>query len=175
MDSNIILKTIIAHPEEFIQWTIGITAVLTAIALAAVKLHKWIERYRILRNALDEREELIDAHTKKLQILDEKYDLIISKIDNMSDILNRHIEDSKLDNQAILRDGIMRLYRHIKSFKYQYILDQDLQNYVSMFERYSQDDGNGYVHNVVDPFIRGLPVFLSDDQAQEYFETNEHI
>lgn len=80
-----------------------------------------------------------------------------------------HIQDSKLDNQAILRDNISRLYRYIKSSKHQYILDQDLQNYISMFDRYSKDHGNGYVHDIVDPYMRSLPVFLSTEQAEEYF------
>lgn len=51
----------------------------------------------------------------------------------------------------------------------QYILDQDLQNYISMFDRYSKDHGNGYVHDIVDPYMRSLPVFLSTEQAEEYF------
>lgn len=38
-----------------------------------------------------------------------------------------------------------------------------------MYTRYIQDDGNGCVHNTVDPFMRSLPVFLSDEQAMEYF------
>ena len=111
----------------------------------------------------------LKAHEKQIEKLDEKYDLLIDKIDRMVTNLDNHIEDSKLDNQAIVRDNISRFYRYIKSSKHQYILDQDLQNYISMFDRYSKDHGNGYVHDIVDPYMRSLPVFLSTEQAEEYF------
>ena len=114
--------------------------------------------------------ELTNKHTKEIENLNTKYDSIIHRLDKLTNSLESHIQDSQLDNQAILRDSIMRLYRRIKTFDNQYILDQDLQNYISMFDRYSKDKGNGYVHDIIDPFMRSLPVFLSEAQAEEYFK-----
>lgn len=172
--ADIILDTFLEYPGTLVKWVLITIAIISIICLAIVKIYKYAERYRLKRNELDEREELLNQHSDDIKSLNEKYDVIINKIDQMNKSLSEHIEDSRLDNQAILRNEIIHMYQNIKSYKNQYILDRDLQNYISMFDRYSKDLGNGYVHDVVDPFIRNLPAFLSDEQAEEYFAKGEN-
>lgn len=170
MEGNIIVETFIAHPEEFVRWIFAILGVVASIVTATVLAYKTIEKYRLRRNELDERTALIHSNTENIEELKDRYDCIIEKMDKISSALDYHIENSRLDNQAMFRNDLITLYRHIKSYKNQYILDQDLQNYISMFDRYTRDNGNGYVHDVIDPFIRSLPIFLTDEQADEYFK-----
>lgn len=139
--------------------------VISLIEWVADKLGLETKKMRVER----EIQEKINTQEEQISALNERYDLVIDKLDNIVNSLDAHIKESQLDNQAILRDNISRLYRYIKGCKNQYILDQDLQNYISMFDRYSKDHGNGYVHDVIDPYMRSLPVFLSTEQADEYF------
>lgn len=110
----------------------------------------------------------------KLDILIQKTETQQSAIDRLECQLADHVNESKLDNQAILRNDIMQIYRRVKNRKpHHYILEEELKNYVSLFDRYSKANGNGYVHDIVDPFIRSVPVFLSDTEAEVHFAEYE--
>lgn len=172
-NSNIIIKTLISHPEAFLQWLFAIAALIAVIVAVSIKVYKWIEKYRSARNELDKRELLLDEHTADIKKLEQSYDKLDKKIDKLTDTLTDYVEHSKLDSQAMLRDDILHLYRDCKRQEHQYILDQDIQNYLSLYKRYDANHGNGYVHDIVDPYMRSLPTFLSEEQAKDYFEKNK--
>lgn len=115
-----------------------------------------------------------DEIMNKLDILIQKTDTQQNAIDRLECQLSDHVNESKLDNQAILRNDIMQIYRRVKNRKpHHYILEEELKNYASLFDRYSKANGNGYVHDFVDPFVRSVPVFLSDSEAEMHFAEYE--
>lgn len=143
--------------------------------------HKHEEDTHMFENRFNESDAKLNASDAKLDEIMNKLDVLAQKTDTQQQTINQlqcqladHMNESKLDNQAILRNDIMQIYRRVKSRKpHHYILEEELKNYVPLFDRYGKANGNGYVHDIVDPFMRSVPTFLSDAEAEDFFADYE--
>lgn len=100
---------------------------------------------------------------KSMQEVDSKLDTIGAKVDGMVTAFENYEERQKKVNVITLRDKIKYIYN--KCLATNYILDKDKQDFKDAYDEYIENGGNSYVKDEVEPFIHGLRVFLSDENA----------
>ena len=181
MDTNILQETFIKHPAETLQWIIFAGVLILGAVYACKKIYGWIENYRTKRNHADAMIKTMQDNAESIKEMRETMKDIVEKMDSMQTSLSGQIKDldkritdtaqTSADNdRAILKDRISQVYMRAKRKQHPYILDGEFDNYISMLERYEALDGNGEVHEKIDPFIRSLPMFFSDEEAEAHFK-----
>lgn len=153
--------------STLIAWFSGLIALLGAACGITVKIYQSIEKYRHTRNLMDTKNELLIKHSNDIADLFDRYEQLDKHLELLVQSLDAYINDSKADSQALFRDRIMQLYRYTKQHKTPYILEDDMENYISLFKRYTENGGNGYIHDVVDSFMHNLPLYISEKDLQQ--------
>lgn len=100
---------------------------------------------------------------KSMQEVDNKLDTIGDKVDGMVKAFGDFEIRQKNVNTIVLRDKIKYIYK--KCLTDGYILDKDKRDFKDAYDEYVANGGNSYVKDEVEPFIHGLRVFLSEENA----------
>jgi hypothetical protein len=157
------------------EWLKNNAGLLIEILLALFIISNWIwtnfnKAYK-LKKSSEDFHETVKNHTKQIAEMDirhgEDYKEISNKIDGLTNKLDHFIEETKKDNQVILRDKIYDVYK--LTLQKGYILEKDSKNYHYALERYLANGGNSYVTDEIKPRMEDFKVFLSDEDAEEYF------
>lgn len=132
---------------------------------------KQLNSWRKKKNKQEEKEVTLEDHTKQIADMDarhkEDYVKLDCKIDNLTGTLAHFIDETKKDNQVILRDKIYDIYKI--TIQKGYVLEKDSKNYHYALDRYKANDGNSYVCDEIEPRMKEFKVFLSDEDAHDYF------
>jgi len=124
------------------------------------------------KNMEDEKDDTIEYHTKQITEMDtrhkEDYQQINGKIDALTVTLDVFIQETKKDNQVILRDKIYDLYKI--TLKNGYLIEKDSKNYHYALARYKANEGNSYILDEVVPKMKEFKVFLCKEDADEYLK-----
>lgn len=94
-----------------------------------------------------------------------------NKIDELTDTLKSYINETKLDNQTIMRTDLLNIYHEVH--KKGYILECELDAFTETMSRYEKNGGDGKMHTVVQPYIEEIAknkMFQSDIEAELYFK-----
>lgn len=159
------LQYIENHKELFIAFG----AFLTSIGIETTpkisfspwsSLFNWLGKQLTsdLRNDIETMNEKIDSNRKQ------------SHDENMATCqkLDDFIKETQMDNQAIMRDRLLRIYH--TTLKKGYILEKDNENFHSLLKRYKANGGNSYILNDVAPRMESFKVYLSENDAESYYK-----
>lgn len=133
---NIIIQTLVAHPEAFIKWLLAAGFLLAGAVTAGIKLYKGIEKYRKLRNSQEEKDELIQA-------LEDNQEKLRLSVDIMS-----------ISIRNIIKTHIVREYNYFTRLGWIDIYSLDCVE--RLYQSYSELDGNTYICDLVSK-LRDLP------------------
>lgn len=140
--NNIIVQTMIDHPEAFIQWLLALFVLFTGACTAAVKCYKYVEKYRSLRNSLDQKENMISELEKNQTKLNTSVDLMMTSIRN------------------IIKAQIVREYNY---FIHMGCIDiYSLDCVERLYQSYTDLDGNTYISDLINK-LRELPNHLPEE------------
>jgi hypothetical protein len=150
-------------------------AVISAIVFASIKIYKAFMKLHNAKSEQEKKDYTIESHSKQIAEMDlrhkEDYKNLDTKIDTLTTTLQMFISETKKDNQVILRDKIYDIYQ--LTLQKGYILEKDNKNYHYALERYLANDGNSYVCDEIEPRMKDFKVFISDEDAEEYFKKND--
>lgn len=140
--NNIIVQTMIDHPEAFIQWFLALFVLFTGACTAAVKCYKYVEKYRSLRNSLDQKENMISELEKNQTKLNTSVDLMMTSIRN------------------IIKAQIVREYNYFIRMGCIDIYSLDCVE--RLYQSYTDLDGNTYISDLINK-LRELPNHLPEE------------
>ena len=140
--NNIIVQTMIDHPEAFIQWFLALFVLFTGACTAAVKCYKYVEKYRSLRNSLDQKENMISELEKNQTKLNTSVDLMMTSIRN------------------IIKAQIVREYNYFIRMGCIDIYSLDCVE--RLYQSYTDLDGNTYINDLINK-LRELPNHLPEE------------
>lgn len=78
--------------------------------------------------------------------------------------LDDFVKETKMDNQAIMRDRLLQIYWDTISKGY--ILEKDNQNFHSLLDRYKANGGNSYIVHDVAPRMAEFKVYISENDLE---------
>ena len=127
-------------------------------------MQKHGERIQEVDKKLEQHIKDADEKLEKcMKEVDDKLDKIGDKVDGMAKAFGDFEVRQKSVNTIVLRDKIKYIYK--KCLIDGYILDKDKRDFKDAYDEYIANDGNSYVKDEVAPFIHGLRVFLSEENA----------
>lgn len=157
-----------SEPGSFLSFVLALMVIVAFIKVAE-KVWSWcslkLTSYYNIRRKKETQTEQVTNQDKRITEIDEKLDAVMSKIDEIVDTFNKFEERQKSVNTILLRDKIKYIYK--KCLTDGYILDKDKQDFKYAYDEYVANGGNSYVIDEVEPFIHGIKVFLSDEDAKE--------
>lgn len=165
------MDDIIKYFSESGNFLSFITAIIIIAALIKVaeKIFSWasakLTAYYNMRKGKETQKETIDNQDKRITEIDDKLDDVIDKMDTIVDTFDKFVVRQKSVNTILLRDKINYIYKECLAKGY--ILDKSKQNFKYAYDEYVANGGNSYVIDEVEPFIHGLKVFLSDEDAKK--------
>lgn len=112
---------------------------------------------------------------KQITDINKKLDVLADDISALTNILNEHIEESKLDTQASMKAQLMQIFHDVH--KKGYIIECDAETFNDVLKRYENAKGNGHIHSVVKPYITEMSknhLFQSECEAQAYKKEHGH-
>ena len=140
---------------------------LAATIVLIEKLYRWIveklKNYYNFRRGKEKEKETSEKHEERLNEFDTKLDTISAKVNEIVTHLDKFVANQKNVNTVLLRDKIYYIYK--EALKKGYILDKDKQNFKFAYDEYIANGGNSYIRDEVEPFIHGLKVYISDEDA----------
>jgi vacuolar-type H+-ATPase subunit I/STV1 len=158
------------------EWLNQNAALVIGIILALINIGGWVwtkfnQAYKIKRD-YENFHDVVNNHSKQISDMDtrhkEDYTKLDEKLDTISTTLTVFIQETKKDNQVILREKINYFYK--LTLQKGYILEKDSKDYHYALDRYKANDGNSYILDEVEPRMKEFKVFLSDEDAEEYFK-----
>lgn len=112
-------------------------------------------------------EEQIEKINEKLET---NHEIYMGRISDVEEKIKTVDINRQEDCLATLRDRITQMYHYHQ--KKGYILEDDKKDFNALFTRYTINGGNSYVQEDIAPFMKSLPRFMSDGDAERFF--NEH-
>ena len=164
------MNEIITYFSESGNFFSFITAIIIIVAFIKVaeKVWSWcslkLTAYYNMRHGKETQKETIINQDKRITEIDDKLDSVINKMDGIVTTFDRFVERQKSVNTILLRDKINYIYKDCIAKGY--ILEKQKQNFKYAYDEYIANGGNSYVIDEVEPFIHGLKVYLSDEDAK---------
>ena len=140
--NNIVVQTMIDHPEAFIQWLLALCVLFIGACTTAVKCYKYVEKYRTLRNSLDQKENLISTLEENQTKLNVSVNLMMASIRN------------------IIKAQIVREYNYF--IRTGWIDIYSLDCVERLYQSYTELEGNTYISDLINK-LRELPNHLPDE------------
>ena len=138
-----------------------IAGIITAISGVSIKIYKMAQKWRKFENQKEEHLEILEKNQEKIVVLENKIDTLIQSFAKYS-------EEDKKDKQTLFRNSIQEIYN--KTLKKRYITVDDQKNYSCLVNAYTRNGGNSYILEDVDPWMKTVPVFTTDEDAEEYYK-----
>jgi len=141
---------------DFFQFLIALIIVIGIIAAVTVKAYKLLEKYRITKNELEEKEEklkLLEQDIRQLKEHDQQnYENIKSINDKLDTVFLMFREQRQHDDEnkmAELKDKISRSYRYYHEHQEWKAREKEtLEGLIKSYERCGGD--NSFVHSLVE-------------------------
>lgn len=147
--------------STLLEWFLIFVGIIGGISGAMIKFYNLAQKWRKLKNDKEANRMITENNQKEIIAIN-------TKIDTLVKTLSDYIEHDKKDKQAMLRNDIQEIYNN--ALKNRYIVSDDKKNFNYLYTRYRDNDGNSYIVDTVEPFIRELPVFASSQDAESYYE-----
>lgn len=147
------LNTITAG--ELVGWIFAIIAVISAIVGLSIKIYKLVEKYRILRNAEETKDNKINEHETEINDINVELTEIKSSVNSISDkvsVLSTMLLEMQSSNnskeRAKLKDKIRQSYSYYtKTQKWNKMEKEALEGLIASYEESGGD--NSFVHAIV--------------------------
>lgn len=149
--------------STLLSWMLCISSVIAGISAASIKIYNTAQKWRKFENEKEEHINVLEKNQEKIIMLDNKIDTLIHSFASYQ-------EEDKKDKQTLFRNNIQEIYN--KTLKKRYITADDKKNYCYLISSYTRNGGNSYILEDVVPWMQNVPVFSTDDDAEEYY--NKH-
>lgn len=135
---------------------IAIILIIGLVIGITIKLYNVVERYRKARNSIEEKDNIIDKHTKNIQELKQdslamkdNIKTINEKIDTLYDTLIKINENQNEREMANLKDRIRQSYSYYNNKKEWNSMEREsLEGLIQSYENCGGE--NSFVHSVVE-------------------------
>lgn len=134
-------------------------------------------QYKILSKILKKFGSLLTAEVREEQekikkTIEENHIESMKLIEQTQEQVEEVDRNRREDSQATMRDRITQIYHYYQNKGY--ILEKDKENYNSLYERYTKNNGNSYIKDDVHPYISSLPRFMSHTDAKVFYKKFGH-
>lgn len=151
---------------NWVLWVAGLFALLEFVKWIWGLLEHYISKLGLetkgMRRKREEHELLMGA-VNKVNILEEKDDVIRHDIDNILTLLKGHIETDKKNTQATFRSSLYRMHSDFTSRGF--ITKEGLKTFLECGAAYENADGDDIYHDKLKPEIMRLPIREVDDDG----------
>lgn len=144
-----------------IEWIILLAGVIGTISASSIKIYNLAQKWRKAENEKEKQEGVLMENRKNITILENKIDTLICTF-------KMFVEEDKKDKQTLFRNNIQNIYNI--TLKKRYITVDDKKNYTYLITAYTRNDGNSYILEDVMPWMKEVPVFSSDEDAEKYYK-----
>lgn len=147
-----------------------------------------LDDYRDEENRKEKYKQMLDTHDKEIQeikkhheedvthfyetqitykqqsidkqnAIDRRFGEVSKQINNLTELISNHYEETKRLKRNELREKLLNNYRHYTSLEenpQQVWNEMEADAFWHLFSDYEQLDGNGYMHTVVKPAMEAL-------------------
>lgn len=146
---------------SLLSWLACIAAIVAGISATSIKFYSVAQKWRKFENEKEEHIKIIEKGQERIIVLENKLDTLIKSFEIYQ-------EEDKKDKQTLFRNNIQEIYN--KTLKKRYITADDKKNYSYLVNAYTRNKGNSYILEDVVPWMKTVPVFTTDEDAEEYYK-----
>ena len=176
MASSVMTDNLILEKISHLEVGVAVSYIIAAVALIVLlyrayrrsnttlsawykaKEQKQVERAMIYETAKD-LAELTKRHEDDITKLNARFDEVLSKINTLSDAIEKQKELTNKNKQRELRNEIIAMYDKYTADDGRAQWNDDIaQEFWELVDLYEGFGGNGYVHEVIVPTMRNLPM-----------------
>ena len=147
--------------STLLSWLVCIVGIIGGISAASIKIYNVAQKWHKFENKKEEHVEILEKNQEKIIVLE-------NKIDTLIQAFATYTEEDKKDKQTLFRNNIQEIYN--KTLKKRYITADDQKNYSCLVNAYTRNGGNSYILEDVVPWMKTVPVFSTDEDAEEYYK-----
>lgn len=167
-----ILKLLFQHDNVFISSLITIILICLIVYIIYVAYNKCVPLFKKIMS-IENKKKRTERQNREMN---RKLDILADNISKLSNDLESHIENSKLDTQAIMKAQLMQIFHEVH--RKGYIIECDSETFEDVMNRYENAGGNGHMHTIVQPYIEEMSknhMFQSEHEALAYKEEHGHF
>ena len=163
---NLYMKELIELTQNIsastlLSWFVCMAGIIAGISAASIKIYNVAQKWHKFENKKEEHVEILEKNQEKIIVLE-------NKIDTLIQAFATYTEEDKKDKQTLFRNNIQEIYN--KTLKKRYITADDQKNYSCLVNAYTRNGGNSYILEDVVPWMKTVPVFSTDEDAEEYYK-----
>lgn len=132
-----------------ISWLVALGGGIASVSAITIKVHKWLENYRKIKNETEKKDELIDKTIEDVTELKSDVKNLVKIVEVLSEKIDEEQKRVKVCKQAELKNDIKQIYH--KCYKQKEISHMDLNTLKDLIAQYEGVGGmNSFVHSVVE-------------------------
>ena len=132
-----------------LMWIIIVASCLSGLCAASIKIYKLAEKWRMMANENEEKEEMLNDHERKISELS-------NDVKEIKELLKESIKQNDEFAVAICRNTLWQI--HKEAMEQKYITREGLRTFCEIKQVYEARGGDDILHDKLDPEVMSLVV-----------------